>query len=192
MGGRIIISAILVCVLVGAFAWFAYYPSSPMITTLGLPGPKADLERECGARYRKIGPVRWVPTRELVCRGPWEIGGYLREEQDVTLDGLTRRIGHARRFWSLPDSVSWQRARDSVVSTMPRLGGGRISCWKSPYNDSITHIRDTEYWKFPSYSVRLIAYRAEDGHNRSPWLLQLDGYRSLPSECVFDPWRYNR
>jgi hypothetical protein len=191
MGGRIIISAILVCVLAGAFAWFAYYPSSPMITTIGLPGPRADIERQCGARYRKIGPVRWVPTRELVCRGTWEVFGPIRDEQDVTLNTFTRRIGHARRFWSAADSTSWQRTRDSVVTNMQRLGGRAMSCWKSPAWLN-PNVRDTQYWRFPSYFVRLVAYRVVDDQNKTPWLLQLDGYRDLPAECVIDPWRYSR
>ncbi len=191
MAARILLSGVLVFVLVGAFAWFQYYPASPMITTIGLPGPRADLERRCGPMYRKMGLVRWVPTRELVCSGRWRLSRFLREEQDVTLDTFTRRIGHARRFWSQPDSNSWQRSRDSVAATMQRLGGQTISCSTAP-GGLIPNVRDTDYWKFSSYFVRLIAYRVVDDQNRSPWLLQLDGYRELPTECVIDPWRYSR
>jgi hypothetical protein len=191
MAIRILLSAILACSLIGGFAWFNYYPASPMITTIGLPGPRADLDRRCGPNYRHIGLVRWVPTRDLVCRGPWQIDSSFREEQDVTLDTFTRRIGHARRFWSVADSSGWQESRDSVVTTMQRAGGRAMSCWKSPASSN-PNIRDTQYWQFPSYSVRLVAYRAVDDRNNTPWLLQLDGYRDLPTECVIDPWRYSR
>jgi hypothetical protein len=180
MAIRILLSAILVCLLVGAFAWFKYYPASPMITTIGLPGPAADADRRCGPNYRKMGLVRWVPTRDLVCRGPSQVRASFREEQDVTLDTFTRRIGHAGRFWSQPDSNSWQRTADSVTAAMQRLGGHTFSCWKPPAGLN-PHIRDTKYWRFPSYFVRLTAYRFENPFNGGPWLLQLDGYRDLPN-----------
>ena len=191
MAVRILLSAILVCLLVVAFAWFKYYPASPMITTIGLPGPRADADRSCGPNYRHMGVVRWVPTRDLVCRGPWQIRASFREEQDVTLDTFTRRIGHARRFWSQADSNSWQRSADSVTAAMQRLGGHMISCWERPAGLPGS-VRDTKYWRFPSYYVRLTAYRFEDYFNGGPWLLQLDGYRELPMECATDPWRYAR
>jgi hypothetical protein len=173
-----------------ASGWIEASAASPMITTIGLPGPRANAKRECGNMYRQVVYGARIPTRELVCRGP-DLWGYLREDQHVTLDALTRRINNAHRYWAVPDSSSWQRTRDSVALTMQRLGGRRISCWTSP-NPSLLHIRDTQFWKFPSYSVRFISYRTDDDHKRSPWLLQLDGYPTLPFECVMDPWRYNR
>ena len=191
MAIRILISAILVCALVGAFAWFRYYPASPMITTIGLPGPSADAERRCGPNYRSLGVVRWVPTRDLVCRGPSQIEASFREQEDVTLDTFTRRIGHAQRFWSQPDSNTWQRTRDSVAAKMQSVGGRKISCWQPPRGPH-RNIIESKYWKFPSYFVRLTAYRVVDHIDGGPWLLQLDGYRDLPSECVYDPWRYSR
>ena len=190
MAGRIILSAILVALLLGAFAWFEYYPASPMITALGLPGPKANLERRCGPNYRKIGIVRWVPTRDVVCRGV-DTYGFLQERQDVTLDTFTRRIGHAQRFWSQPDSNSWQFSRDSTITAMQRLGGRAISCFTAP-NGLNPNVRDARYWRFSSYFVRLTSYRMVDPQNRSPWILQLDGYRELPMWCVMDPWRHSR
>ena len=183
MAGRIVLSAILIALVVGAFAWFDYYPASPMVTTLGLPGPKANLERRCGPNYRKIGVVRWVPTRDDVCRGV-EKYGFLQERQDVTLDTFTRRIGHAQRFWSQPDSNTWEFTRDSVVTAMPRLGGHAFSCSTRGLNPNV---QDTKFWRFPSYFVRLTSYRMVDPQNRSPWVLQMDGYRELPTWCVLDP-----
>jgi hypothetical protein len=182
--------AILIATLVGLLAWFEYYPASSMITTIGLPGPGANVERRCGNMYRQVGHDTRIPTRELVCRGR-DSWGYLREEQEVRLDALTRRISNARRFWAVSDSASWEKTRDSIASAMNHLGGRRIACWKNP-NDSLLRIRETQYWKFPTYSVRFVAYRTDDDHKRSPWLLQLDGYPQLPYECVSDPWRHNR
>src|SRR4051812_39396228 len=181
----------LVCVLVAGFAWFRYYPASPMITAIGLPGPGADVDRTCGPNYRKIALVGFVPTRELVCHGSWRARTSFREGQDVTLDTFTRRIRHARRSWSQPDSNSWQRSADSVTAAMQRLGGEAISCWQQPPGLN-RNIRATKHWRFSSYFVRLVAYRFEDQFDGGPWLLQLDGYREPPMECVIDPWRFNR
>ncbi len=191
MDRRMALYAIILGALVGVLAWSEHYPASPMITTLGLPGPRADVERDCGNMYRLVGHGARIPTRELVCRGPRELSGYLLEEQDVTLDALTRRIGHAQRRWGVPDSGSWQKTRDSIASSMEHRGGKQFACWKNP-NDSLLHIRETRYWKFPTYFVRFISYRTDDDHKRSPWLFQLDGYSTLPLACVIDPWRYNR
>jgi hypothetical protein len=109
----------------------------------------------------------------------------------VTLDGLTRRITNARRWWGVPDFGSWQKTHDSITSSMEGLGGRRFSCWKNPYG-TLLHIRETQYWKFPSYSVRFISYRMEDDWRRSPWQFQLDGYPKLPPECGIDPWRRSK
>jgi hypothetical protein len=190
MDKRMATYAILVGVLVALSAWLEHYPASPMVTTIGLPGPEANIQRNCGNMYRQVARNTRIPTREIVCRGP-DSWGYLREDQHVTLDALTRRITHAHRYWSVPDSASWQKTRDSVATTMQRLGGGPISCWTSP-NPSLTNIRDTEYWKFDSYFVRFTSYRRPDDPQRSPWELQLDGYPKPPPECQFDPWRHNR
>ena len=186
MAIRILISAILAFALVGAFAWFRYYPASPMITTIGLPGPRADAGRSCGANYRKLKYVRWVPTRDFLCRGPSRIEASFREEEDVTLDTFTRRIGHAQRLWSQPDSNSWQRTRDSVAVKMQSLGGRPISCPQPPRGPH-RNIVESKYWRFSSYFVRLTAYRVVDHIDGGPWLLQLDGYRELPLQCVIDP-----
>jgi len=189
MDRRMAAYAILLCALLGVLAWSEYYPASPMITTIGLPGRRANVGRECGNMYRQVGHAR-ISMRELVCRRP-KLMGYLIERQQVTLDALTRRISNVQRYWAVPDSASWQKTRDSVALTMQHLGGRRISCWEMP-NPSVLHIRETQFWKFPSYSVRFISYRTEDDPKSSPWRLQLDGYPKFPSECLFDPWRYNR
>ena len=189
---RVTVYATLVGALAGVLAWFEYYPVSPMITTIGLPGPRANADRECGTVYRQVIHGTRIPTRELVCRGPRKVRADLVEDQDVTLDALTRAIGHVRRFWGMPDSASWQNTRDSVTSVMTKLGGRPISC-RWPPASSLPNVRDVQFWRFESYSIRFISYRTVDKADpRSPWLLQLDGYPSLPSECVMDPWRSSR
>jgi hypothetical protein len=175
---------------IGVIAWSEYYPSSPMVTTLGLPGPRADVGRGCGLWYRQAWFGRF-PLRKAVCQRPRMLGQDFWQREEVAFDALSRRIEHAQRMWSVADSLSWERARDSVGSAMSHLGGREFACWKTPYV-FVTPVRDSRYWKFPTYSVRLTSYRFEDNSARSPWLLQLDGYPKLPLECVNDPWRDNR
>lgn len=189
MDRRMWMYASVVGLLVCALAWFEYYPSSTMITAIGLPGPRANESRDCGNMWRGVVLGMRIPTRELLCWSGHTWGSH--DQQDVTLDGLTRRIVHAKRFWALPDSASWQSARDSIPVAMQHLGGRALSCWRNP-NESFVHIRSTQYWKFPSYTVRVIAYREGDDRLGTPWLLQLDGYPESPSECVRDPWGYLR
>lgn len=146
--------ALLVAVLTGLVAWLEYYPASPMITGVGLPGPRADADRRCRAMYRQLpgpgsygfrihgpgdlvytwpekrrsfGRVVQVPTRQIVCEG--SAGLRFRDEsQRVSLDAITRRISHAQRWWFLEDSASWERARDSIAAAMMRLGGRDLLC----------------------------------------------------------------
>jgi hypothetical protein len=105
MDRRMAAYAALLFALVGALAWLEYYPASPMLSTIGLPGPRANAQRECGNMYRQVAYNARVATREIVCRGP-DSWGYLREYQHVKLDAYTRRITNAQRFWSRPDSSS--------------------------------------------------------------------------------------
>lgn len=125
--------ALLVVALTGLVAWLEYYPASPMITAVGLAGPRANDDRRCAAIYRHIagpgsygvrihGPgdlvYQWrpergrshlrairYPTRQIVCGG--SSGREVRHEsQTVSLDVITRRTGNVQRVWYLEDSSS--------------------------------------------------------------------------------------
>ena len=149
--------ALLVAVLTGLVAWLEYYPASPMITDVGLPGPRADADRHCGALSRQLpgpgsygfrieGPgdlvYQWrperrrsfarvlhIPTRRVVCEGRGRVDGPFARQR-VSLDALTRRISHVQRSWYVDDSSSWEHARDSIATAMVRLGGRTLACRK--------------------------------------------------------------
>jgi hypothetical protein len=176
-------------------AWTEYYPSSGMFDALGMPGPTARNGRVCGYIYseryhwqqqqyiRRLR--RLLPSRAVNCSRVLR-GASPMERENVSVDALNRKLLHAHRMWSDLDSAQWQRERDSIAFGMARRGGHEIGCAKSPY--PLPHIRDTRYWKFSNFSVRLVAYKWEREIPGGRWLLQLDGYPTLPDECVYDPW----
>lgn len=165
-----------------------YYPSSPMFETLGIDGPRANSGRVCGHPYRmaQVMDLRIrVPLRALNCKHVFRWAPAMQLEE-VDIDGVNRELVHAQRMWPLSDSTRWQSARDSIAKRLVDLGGLEIICYKSRY--ALPHIRNTRYWRFPNYSVRLIAYKMEEMRPENPWWLQLDGYPELPMECTYDPW----
>ena len=163
-----------------------------MFAALGLPGPRANSGRACGQPHRLeyIGSVRLlIPMRSLQCRRYVRWSSPLHQEE-VDLDVVNRKLLHAKRMWADPDSAQWQEERDSIALGLVRLGGREIACAKNPYVQ--TFVRDTRFWKFSKFSVRLVAYKWDQELPDGRWLLQLDGYPTLPDECVYDPWRYLR
>ena len=196
MQRRSIVFGSLLLLGLAVIAWSEYYPSSGMFAALGMPGPTARNGRVCGYMYSER--YRWqqeqhirrlrrlLPTRALTCSGALNSVSPMQREV-VSVDALDRKLLHAHRMWADPDSAEWQSERDSIASGMARRGGYEIACAKSPpYPNS--PIRDQRFWKFPNFAVRLVAYKWEQEIPGGQWLLQLDGYPTLPDECVYDPW----
>jgi hypothetical protein len=164
--------------------WQHYYPKSAMIAALGMPGPRADAGRRCGGWYRQLS---WggTLTREVTCGprlAPWPSYWV---QQEVSLDRLTRRVTHVGRTAALPDFAAWTATRDSVERALAALGGLPMLC--EPVHPALTHIRSVDAWRFPTYSVRLIAYHwaeKQRSGNEPAWLLQLDGYPDDPPDCA--------
>jgi hypothetical protein len=180
--GEYVAAALLVVVAGATVGWLNYYPSSLMFRSLGLPGPRANSERSCGAWYRKY-PWGVMKTREVTCKGPGRpLGAW--DEQEVTLDRLTRRIAWARGIWPLADSAAWITAQDSVRQVLTATGGVELRCLAP---DQIPgHTLTEKAWRFPTYSVRLIAYhfqRPVTPYGPPEWTLQLDGYPGDPPDC---------
>lgn len=161
-------------------AWLEYYPASPMLEMIGLPGPRANSGLRCGSYYRQTVLGR-VPTREMACRVP-TIADPL-ERQEVRMDVLNRRIVHGVRLWRVPDSVRWKTEGDSVGLVLTRLGGHEFACPKNPFGHP-PHVRGTRFWRFSKFYVRLVAYAWEEFPPERRWMLQLDGYPTLPPDCV--------
>jgi len=171
-------------------AWQEYYPSSGMFEAMGMTGPTARSGRQCGHWWRHSIFGYRIPLRAMVCKGPHTYSPGERHEEEVSMDGLTRRVTSAQRFWSVDDSVGWVRQGDSIGRVFAQRGAHRVACPRqTPY--PLSHIVGTEYWKFQSFYLRLTAY----DWARSPlwtagsspfprWDLQLDGYPGLPEWCT--------
>ena len=102
------------------------------------------------------------------------------KEATLTIDALTRRIGHPERVWRVADSAAWVRARDSISIEMARLGGKRFFC--EPNSIPAMRIQDALYWNFPGFVARLTAYPVRETSGRG-WLLRLDGYGKDAIPC---------
>ena len=176
--------AIIVAVLIG---WQHYYPATPLIARLGLPGPRATTSRRCGNEYTVYRGIR-VPIRQIDCRGSASNHGFW-SQGEVDVDALTRRVTHVLRTFAPADSTRWSAERDSIRSAMASSGGRPIPCY-APYGKYPPWIVSNEAWRFRDYSVRLGTYHFAppwlNAHGPPPWLLQLDGYPDDPPGCGAD------
>jgi hypothetical protein len=182
-------AAAVVTALAAIVGWWHYYPVSPLITRLGLPGPRADAERHCGRGFRYYHRIR-LSTGDIICQ-PRRSTGFA-QGGNVNLDPLTRRVKYAMRMFAPPDSISWTAARDSIRREMSGHGGRPIRCYPA-YDKNLPWIVSVEAWRFPGYTVRFIAYHFTPSW-QSPtgpptWLLQLDGYSGDPPGCGEAPLR---
>jgi len=161
-------------------AWLEYYPASPMLEVIGVPGPRANSGLQCGGFYRQtvVGRVR---TRDMVCRATRN--GDLMNSQEVSMDALNRRIVNARRIWTVPDSGQWNKERDSVATALTLRGGHEFVCETNNLGGPIP-FRKKGFWRFPKFYARLVASTWEEAPSQRRWVLQLDGYPTLPPECV--------
>ena len=161
-------------------AWLEYYPASPMLEVIGVPGPRANSGLQCGGFYRQtmVGRVR---TRDIVCRA--RMNGDPMNSQEVSMDALNRRIVNARRIWTAPDSGRWKKERDSVATALTLRGGHEFVCETNNLGGPIP-FREKGFWRFPKFYARLVASTWEEAPSQRRWVIQLDGYPTLPPECV--------
>ena len=184
MSGRRVLGAVaVVTVLAAVVAWWHYYPTSPLIARLGLPGPRADSERHCGRAFRYYHRIR-VTTGDITCR-PLRSQTGVPQDQEVNLDPLTRRVKHGMRMLAPADSISWAATRDSIHQEMSGNGGQPIRCYPA-FEKNPPWIVSVDAWRFRGYTVRFISYHWFEPW-KSPtlptWLLQLDGYSGDPPGC---------
>jgi hypothetical protein len=177
-------AAAVLAALMALVGWWHYYPTSPLIARLGLPGPRADADRRCGRGFRYYHRIR-VPSGDVVCQ-PWRAG--FAGSGEVNVDPLTRRVKHAKRMFVLADSISWAAARDSIRHEMSSNGGRLIRCYGP--QDRYPPIVSVEAWRFPGYTVRLSSYHWVEPWKAPKWptwQLQLDGYSGHPPDCGQPP-----
>lgn len=171
-------------VLAGLMGWQYYYPATPLIAGLGMPGPRADTDRRCVGRYRLYLGMRLI-TRQIQCRGSANHQVVWRQDE-IDMDALTRQVTHGMRTLAPADSTLWSTERDSIRNALTITGGRAIPCY-APYGKNPPWIVSEEAWRFRDYSVRLVAYNfAPPWHSPygpPPWLLQLDGYPGDPPGC---------
>lgn len=186
MASQKVLDGIAALITIGAalVSWSHYYPATPMIERLGLPGPRANTGRSCGAE--RLGHT-WgtTPTRNILCQRARSVAGF-GLLQEVNVDALTRRVTHARRDLVPADSAAWAAERDSVRDEMLRAGGEPIPCYE-PFGSFLPWIPAIDAWRFSDYSIRLTAYHWTPrrlGPSAPPrWLLQMDGYAADPPDC---------
>ena len=185
----ILLVGLAAALALAAAAWLHTYGSSPLVTAVGLPGPAADASRECGTPrwhpWWALFQHPWVEcrafdpaaTRAALRAGSWP------PRADVTIDLWTRRVGHAGRAWTVPDTAAWALAQDSIARALAGAGGREVACGPLTTHPALAHTRARRFWRFPGYMIRLLAYHDVPG-GRVPWGLQLDGYAADAPECL--------
>ena len=153
---------------------------------IGLPGPRADDERECHVARR---PTRfgWGPIDQITCYPRSQtLATWILNRQEVRLRAVSRRITRAQHAWEVGDSALWRRAQDSVTQGWQAAGGRRIKC---ELGQSVPTIRQVEHWQVGDGVLRLVAYRfdadtARPREIRREWYIQLDAYPDPPRWCT--------
>jgi hypothetical protein len=161
-------------------AWTEYYPSSPMFTALGMSGPRANSGRECGHEQSFMG---WLNRRSIQCRNMWSVRRGLWYVEYADVRGLRRELVYAGRGWGTEDSSRWRAQRDSIVAAMGRSGGREYTCRYAPESNSRMTYR---YWRFPTFSTRLIAY-SDAPYSPGVGEIHVDGYSNEAPECLSPP-----
>lgn len=173
-----------------AAGWWFYLLPAGMLAALGLHGPLLGSNREC----------RRDPYDSLVrcvfhdVRHP-----ALHHAQEVVIYRAgTRTVRLLERTWILPDSITWQRAQDSIRTAMWERGARLQLCedlerqLALDAETSAAQGRPSPYravlvWRLPHQDVRLIAYRFPQRNSglfeRHPWLLELNGLPDGTPSC---------
>lgn len=167
--------------LAALLAWLAWTPRSPMLLTMGLPGPSGYAgNRRCGAWYRQTA-WGWIPSRLATCEARVD-PDRPRDRQEVTYDELTRRVSQIHVMIAPPGSATWRFRFDSIAAAMARRGGVLIRC--APSRSPLSHIKETLIWRFDGFDVRLLAYHfATHDPRAAEWLLRFDGFAPRAREC---------
>jgi hypothetical protein len=165
-------------------AWFAFPPRSPMITTLGLPGPSAAEDRVCRFGLRRLLYGR-APTGAVMC------GSQFDPERPAFIatifyDALSRRMGSVNVGFRELDSVTVYSLADSIARTLDARGGHRIAC--APVHPVVVDVQRADLWRFPGFDVRLfinspLPPRAE--RDRTQWFVAVIALPSDAPDCRF-------
>jgi hypothetical protein len=166
-------------------AWLNYYPTSPMLAALGIPGPRANTRRQCH-RTNEPTMIGLMPTRMMYCNGRSPSFYGESDQQYVNMDVVNRKLLHAGNMWISPDSSHWEKGRDSVAASLQRLGGRRFACVKG--EGWLPQAAERRYWKFPTFYVRLVAYSWDTRRRGIRLATQLEGSLEPPPECT-GTWR---
>ena len=163
-----------------------YYPKSGMFSAMGMTGPRANSGRRCyGISIWHI--LRRHLPRVESCAGPSVFNsttvGY---NETVLVDPITHRLMVGQTSWSFADSAQWQRTRDSVLTSLAKLGGHIVACNTRPERQWFT--LGSYYWKFPDFYVKVHAMKVDwDIPVPLRWILSVQGHTEMPFECMNRP-----
>jgi hypothetical protein len=170
--------------LTAGLPWFARPPRSPMITTLGLPGPSAAEGRVCRFGLRRLWYGRAL-TREVMCsrRFDPERPAFVAT---VFYDALSRRMLSANVGFRELDSVTVYALADSIAGTLDARGGRRIGC--APVDAVVLDVQRAYLWRFPGFDVRLFVQSPlppRDDRDRAQWFVAVIALPSDAPDCSF-------
>ena len=170
--------------LSAGLALFAFPPRSPMITTLGLPGPSAAERRVCGFGLRRLWYAR-APTREVVCHAQFdaERPAFVAT---VFYDALSRRTLSANVGFRELDSVTVYSLADSMARTLDARGGRRIGC--APVHPVVRDVQRAHLWRFPGFDVRLFVQSPlppRDDREQPRWSIAVIALPADAPDCSF-------
>ena len=165
-----------------ALVWLAVPPRSPMITTLGLPGPSAAEGRLCRAALRRSSLGR-VPTGEVMCRANFDPArpGF---RASVFYDTLSRRVTSAHAAFGKLDSLAVVALADSITRALDARGGQRVQC--APVHPAVVDLHADELWRSSGFDVRLLSHRPlpyQGTVDRQGWYVALHALPTSAADC---------
>ena len=140
-----------------------------MMHQVGIDGLLPEAGRRCERAKRFVvicSSVRPPGVRQ------WEVPA-----ERIVLNSVTRANLGAIRTWDEPDSVAWERARDSIRKAMQARSAVSLDCG---YPRRAGH-GAVEDWKLPQQDIRVMAFRSGGRGLFAPaWAIQVAGRSGRP------------
>ena len=185
MSRRSIFFSLLFGVGLFVIARMEYYPQSGMFAAMGMSGPRANSGRRCSGISIWHLLRRDIPPSEICFGESVFIPPAVSSNQSVAVDPWTHEVKHAQTAWMLGDSVEWRWKRDSLLTSLAKLGGHLVSCNTIP---PFRLLANAYYWKFPGFYLKVRADGVSSMIGPSPrWVVSMEGFPHMPYECLNRP-----